>query len=56
MTKRELIDQIRRLNPTAQVEFLASFCEEDLMAYLRQLRDLEREHSRQSERVPAMSH
>lgn len=51
MTKRELIDQIHRLNPTAHSEFLADFKEEDLRAYLQQLRELAREHSRRMERT-----
>lgn len=51
MTKRELIDQIHRLNPTAQSEFLASFDDQDLRAYLQQLREVDRERSRRSERV-----
>ena len=41
-----MIDRIRRINPTAQPEFLASFDEEDLLAYLRQLTELEHEQSR----------
>ena len=44
-----MIDRIRRINPTAQPEFLASFDEEDLLAYLRQLTELEREQSRHAE-------
>jgi len=46
MSKRDMIDRIRRLNPTAQPEFLASFDEEELLAYLRQLTELEYEQSR----------
>ena len=42
MTKRELIERIIRLNASAKPEFLAQFCERDLRAYLRQLRDLQR--------------
>jgi len=55
MTKREIIDQIRQLNPTAQADFLASFSDEDLVAYLQQLRDLEREHQLHAAQEPAMS-
>jgi len=44
-----MIDRIRRINPTAQPEFLASFDEDDLLAYLRQLTELEREQSRHAE-------
>jgi len=43
MTKREMIDQIRRFNPTAQPDFLADFQETDLLAYLHQLSEVERE-------------
>ena len=46
MSKRDMIDRIRRINPTAQPEFLASFDEDDLLAYLRQLTELEHEQSR----------
>lgn len=42
MMKRELIDQITKLNVSAKPEFLAQFSEPDLRAYLRQLRDLQR--------------
>ncbi|HOW70732.1 MAG TPA: hypothetical protein PKY77_09035 [Phycisphaerae bacterium] len=51
MTKRELIDQIRMLNPTARSEFLADFEEQDLRAYLQQLRELARERSWRLERA-----
>jgi hypothetical protein len=44
MNKRELIDAIQQLNHTAPTDFLASFIEEDLRHYLRQLRELQREH------------
>lgn len=43
MSKRETIDRIRRLNPTAMPEFLATFQEMDLLAYLHQLQELDRE-------------
>lgn len=55
MTKRELIDQIRRLNPTAQASFLASFDEEDLLAYLRQLREVDAERRRQQAAEPVLA-
>lgn len=42
MTQEELIESIRRLNPTAGREFLAAFSEEDLIAYLRQLQEIRR--------------
>ncbi|MFO0973241.1 MAG: hypothetical protein U1A27_07375 [Phycisphaerae bacterium] len=40
MSKRELIDRIRRLNTTAREEFLAGFSENELNDYLRQLEGL----------------
>lgn len=46
MTKTELIDQIRRLNRSAQPEFLESFTQEELLAYLHQLKELERDRRR----------
>lgn len=49
MTKREMIDQIQRLNASAKPEFLADFEEEDLLAYLHQLKELERDRRRQAE-------
>ena len=51
MTKRELIDQIHVLNPTAQAEFLATFDDQDLRAYLQQLREVARERVRRTEWV-----
>jgi hypothetical protein len=43
MSKRELIDCICEINRTAKPEFLASFSEEDLSAYLEHLMDLDLE-------------
>ena len=43
MSKRETIDQIRRFNPSAQTDFLASFDQDELLAYLHQLQEVERE-------------
>ncbi|GAI03098.1 unnamed protein product [marine sediment metagenome] len=40
MSKRELIDCICEINKTAKPEFLSSFSEEDLHAYLEHLMDL----------------
>ncbi len=48
MSKRETIDRIRRLNPTAQPEFLATFEAPDLLAYLHQLQELDRERRDQT--------
>ena len=39
MTKRQLIDEIRRINTSAQIEFLAQFEEPDLKQYLEHLED-----------------
>ena len=40
MKKRDLIDRIMRLNRSARAEFLATFSEEELRDYLRQLKEL----------------
>ncbi len=37
MTKRQLIDEIRKHNPTAQPEFLAQFDDAALQQYLEHL-------------------
>jgi len=44
MTKREIIDRIGQLNPTARPDFLADFDADDLRAYLHQLTELQRAH------------
>lgn len=44
MTKREMIDQIQRLNRSARPEFLARFPEEHLLDYLHQLKELQFEY------------
>ena len=49
MTKRDIIDSIRRHNPTAEADFLAGFDEDDLLAYLHQLREVETERRRRVE-------
>ena len=41
MTKFELIDSVRDLNPTAGIEFLRQFDEVQLEQYLRQLLEVE---------------
>ncbi len=43
MSKRETIDLIRRINPSAQPEFLSHFEQMDLLAYLHQLQEVERD-------------
>jgi len=52
MSKRETIDRIRRLNPTAMPEFLATFEDGDLLAYLHQLQELDRERRDQPAGCP----
>lgn len=47
MNKRETIDLIRRSNPSAHPEFLASFDQDELLAYLHQLQEVERERHEQ---------
>jgi len=42
MSKRQLIDDIRQLNPTAQPQFLAQFDEGELQQYLEHLQALAR--------------
>lgn len=49
MNKRTIIDHIRQLNSSAQPEFLAGFAQEQLLAYLHQLQEVERERRRQQE-------
>jgi hypothetical protein len=41
MSKRQIIDRIMHLNLSATPEFLAQFDESDLLAYLRQLCEVE---------------
>jgi hypothetical protein len=38
MTKRQIIDEILSINPSAKAEFLAPFSDDDLDAYLSHLR------------------
>ncbi len=52
MTKRQIIDRVLRLNPTAAPEFLAQFRERDLLDYLRHLAEVEFEN-RQKELLPS---
>lgn len=40
MTKRELIERICRINLSARPEFLATFTERELLAYLHQLQEV----------------
>ncbi len=55
MEKRELINSIQQLNPTAKPEFLANFSTEDLLAYLHQLQELERDRRRSGQPAMALS-
>ena len=52
MTKRELIDDIRRYNTTAQPQFLAQFDEESLKQYLEHLEQARHKHLRNAAFVP----
>ena len=54
MTKRDMIDHIRRLNPTAEAEFLARFTQDDLLAYLHQLQEIERERQQRGAPEPVL--
>ena len=54
MTKREIIDRIRCLNSGAKTEFLASFEQEDLLAYLHQLQEVERDRQRTESSPPVL--
>jgi hypothetical protein len=40
MTKGQLIDEIRAVNPTAQTDFLQQFEEPELQEYVRRLAEL----------------
>ncbi|MBV8780501.1 MAG: hypothetical protein JO353_03815 [Phycisphaerae bacterium] len=46
MTKRQIIDDIRRHNPTAQPQFLAQFDAAALQQYLEHLQAAELKHVR----------
>jgi hypothetical protein len=50
MTKRDIIDRIRRHNPSADTEFLATFSEEELLAYLHHLGEVESDRRRRKDR------
>jgi len=55
MSKRQIIDRIMRLNPSATPEFLAQFGPSDLLAYLKQLSEVEFEQRRRQSRQPAIA-
>ena len=46
MTKRQLIDDIRHYNTSAQPQFLAQFNDDALRQYLQHLQDAARKHVR----------
>jgi hypothetical protein len=52
MNKRQLIDDIRRYNITAQPQFLAQFDEDALKQYLEHLEQARRKHTRYDAFVP----
>jgi hypothetical protein len=51
-TKRQLIDDIRQYNSTAQPQFLAQFDEEALKQYLEHLEHARQKHLRQAAYAP----
>ncbi len=55
MSKRQIIDRIIRLNPSATPEFLAQFGQSDLLAYLKQLCEVEFEQRHRQSYQPAMA-
>lgn len=55
MTKREIIDRIHELNRSASPEFLATFGEEDLLAYLHQLQEVLHDRRRREAAEPVMN-
>jgi hypothetical protein len=55
MSKPEIISHIRRINTSAQTEFLASFSDEDLLAYLHQLQELKRDQLNHRDQEPALA-
>ena len=52
MTKRQLIDDIRRYNATAQPQFLAQFDDDALKQYLEHLEQARAKHLRQAAFIP----
>jgi len=55
VSKHDIIDHIRRINTSAQEEFLTSFSDEDLLAYLHQLQELRREELHRRNGEPALA-
>ena len=54
MTKRDIIDRVMDLNPSAKPEFLAEFSHQDLAEYLRHLTEIAAEHHEQAFLEPAL--
>ena len=52
MNKRQLIDDIRRYNTTAQAQFLAQFDEAALQQYLEHLEQARKKHLRNAAFAP----
>ena len=52
MDKFELIETVRELNPTASIEFLSQFSEDELEEYLDHL--LETDLDRETQLVPSV--
>ncbi|MGA3068039.1 MAG: hypothetical protein ABSF29_14435 [Tepidisphaeraceae bacterium] len=46
MSKRQLIEQIQSLNPTATEQFLSQFDDSDLQQYLQHLQDASKHETR----------
>jgi hypothetical protein len=55
MSKRQIIDRIMRLNPSATPEFLAQFGQSDLLAYLKHLSEVEFEQRHRQSHQPAIA-
>lgn len=55
MSKQDLMTSIQRLNPTASLEFLEHFSEEELVAYLRQLQEVVRSTAQHDRAVLALA-
>ena len=51
MSKREAIDQILRVNRGARADFLAGFDRDELLAYLHQLQEVERDRGGRENRT-----
>lgn len=55
MTKREIIDQIMEVNPSARPEFLAEFSHESLAEYLEHLCEVRAERRPSAFLEPAVA-